>query len=352
MKKKIIYIYPDDTSFIRKDINFLSKKYSVLIYPQDWSKKKYILTNLFFQFIFLMRSTSKSSAIFVMFGGYWSLVPALVGKIFRKPVYIILGGTDCVSFPEFNYGSLRKPWLKLYIRWSYQLASKLLPIDGSLVLSEYVYDGNLKEKRQGYKHYFPNLNTPYKIIPNGFDASFWRWDGKIKNHNQLITIAKVNDLVRFQIKGIDLVLKLAKFYSNYCFHVVGMSKEFSTTLEERPDNVIIHEFLDTLEIRELLSQSQYYLQMSVSEGFPNALCEAMLCECIPIVSKVGAMPEIVKDAGLIIEHRDINLLIKEISKVTVYPHAERKTLGERARQLINERFPIEKREKEFLSLLE
>ena len=46
----------------------------------------------------------------------------------------------------------------------------------------------------------------------------------------------------------------------------------------------------------------------MSEGFPNALCEAMLSGCIPIVSNVGAMPKIVKETGYLLLKKDIYLL--------------------------------------------
>ncbi|HMC97284.1 MAG TPA: glycosyltransferase, partial [Flavobacteriales bacterium] len=62
----------------------------------------------------------------------------------------------------------------------------------------------------------------------------------------------------------------------------------------------------------LYGSATYYLQLSVSEGFGNALCEAMLCGCIPIVSSTGAMPRIVGDTGYIVQRRDPDVLERTI----------------------------------------
>jgi glycosyltransferase involved in cell wall biosynthesis len=349
---KIIYISPKDTSFTRKDIDILAKRYRVATFPQDWSKKGFIVPNLFRQFFFLLWNMPKSTAAFVMFGGYWSLFPALLGKLFRKPVFIILGGMDCVSFPEYKYGSLRKPWLRKLVKGSYSLAKMLLPVDESLVCSDYSYDKNVKAKKQGFKHYFPTLSIPYRVIHMGFDANYWHLNKAEKKPWLFTTIGTVQDLARFHIKGIDLVIELAYNFPGQEFHIVGMNHSFSKSLGEYPDNVIMHDYIKIEDLMTLLRESQFYLQLSISEGFPNALCEAMLCECIPIVSKVGAMPFIVKDSGFIIEDRDINLVVQNISKALNYSPDELKTLGEKARMQVKDRFTIGIREKEFFRLLD
>jgi glycosyltransferase involved in cell wall biosynthesis len=67
------------------------------------------------------------------------------------------------------------------------------------------------------------------------------------------------------------------------------------------------------------------------EGFPSAPCEAMLCECIPIVSHVGAMPEIVGRSGFILNKKDVNELIALVNKALL---ADKLTLAKAARQQI------------------
>ena len=66
--------------------------------------------------------------------------------------------------------------------------------------------------------------------------------------------------------------------------------------------------LNPKQLREYYSKSRFYLQLSNTEGFGVSLCEAMLCECIPIVSSVNMLPEIVGDTGFILETRDSSML--------------------------------------------
>jgi glycosyltransferase involved in cell wall biosynthesis len=352
MKQRLIYISPDNTSFTRKDIYFLSKRYEVLIAPQQWSIKSKIITNFVKQFLFLMRAMPGSVATIVMFGGYWSFLPALFGRLLNKPVFIILGGADCVSFPEYNYGSLRKPFLKKIIKWSYYLAERLLPVDESLVMTDYKYDSSVRAKKQGYKYYFPDLRTPFTIINNGFDPEYWQSADTRRDPHLFTTIAKVSDHSRFKIKGLDLVTLMAETFPDHRFNIIGMDLSFAESLGNLPGNVVIHHFLSPEKIKDILNESQYYLQLSVSEGFPNALCEAMLCGCIPICSDVGGMPFIIQDSGVLIKHKDIGLIIQKVSEIISLSPEELKSLGEKARLNIKNRFTIENRENAFFELLE
>ena len=139
MQEKILYIYPEYSTFIGKDIRFLSKRFEVRSPAHNWSNKAATPLNFLRQLLFLCCHLRGSVAVFVMFGGYWSLLPALAGKVTGIPVFIIPGGTDCVSFPSLNYGSLRKPMMRTFIRWSFALCTELFPVHGSLVESSYSY---------------------------------------------------------------------------------------------------------------------------------------------------------------------------------------------------------------------
>lgn len=339
MKPKLIFFYPAKATFIERDISYLSKNYEVLTQDLPWINKYLILINFVRQKLFMLKHLFNTRIYLVMFGGYWSFFPALFGKIFNKRVFIILGGTDCVSFPEINYGSLRKQPLKWFIKKSYQWSERLLPVDDSLMFSDYDYNQNATFKSQGVKAFFKNLKTPYTVIPNGFDAKFWLSKSEDKIPNSFISVAYVNDESRFILKGFDSVLKLAAHFKDATFTLIGIAEAFAKTLTI-PDNVILFNDLKPEAIKAQLAKHQFYLQLSLSEGFPNALAEAMLMRCIPIGSAVGAIPKIIGETGLILENNDNDLLISEIQKLLNQTPLTLEVMGISAQAQISENFSI------------
>ncbi len=352
MNRKILYIYPWEAAFIDKDLDFLSRRYSVVTLGHDWRDKRRTLPNFMKQFIFLCRNMAGTRAIIVMFGGYWSFLPALAGKLAGVPVFIIPGGTDCVSFPSLNYGSLRKPVMRTFIRWSYQLCTKLLPVDESLVLSDYTYLPDIDYPKQGFMYFFPGLRTPHRVIHNGFDPAFFTADPAGKKENSFIAVAHAQEMLRVRIKGIDLVILLAKRFTNCNFTLVGVSDSLKRELSPLPSNLAVYPWMSKEKFIGHLAESRFVLQLSVSEGFPNALCEAMLCHCIPVGSPVGAIPSIIANTGFVIASPEWEYLEKRFEEILHTGAEEQHRLGIMARNRVADMYHISRREKAFLEILD
>lgn len=342
-KPKLIYIYPAKSSFINSDIAFLSKKYSVKTQDLDWKNPLKLPINFALQKLFLLYHFFGAKAILISFAGYFSLLPVLFGKVFRKKVLIILNGTECISFPAYNYGSLRKKVLRFFVKKSQQYATKLLPVDASLITQKHTFDDSVIQKNQGFLSFFPNIKTPFSVIPNGFDIDFWKAERNMVVPNSVITVASISSENMLRFKGIDLLIELAKRQPAIQFTIVGFSEEMIAKTSV-PKNVTIYNFVSLEKLKELYAKHQFYFQLSVNEGFGCALAESMLCGCIPIVSNSGALPNLVGKNGYIVNKKNINELESVFLKATELSEEEKKERSKNAQNHVKDNFSISNRE--------
>src|SRR5262249_47277534 len=68
---------------------------------------------------------------------------------------------------------------------------------------------------------------------------------------------------------------------------------------------------------ELLAQADVLVLASYAEGLPYALLEAMAAGCVPIVTPVGAIPDVVSDGehGVLVAPRDAEALADAIARL-------------------------------------
>lgn len=81
------------------------------------------------------------------------------------------------------------------------------------------------------------------------------------------------------------------------------------------------------------------------EGMPSSICEAMLCECIPVGSDVNGIPKIIGDCGIIINERKSERVIEAIKKAISLNNS----YGSKAREHIINDFNLSRREAELLN---
>lgn len=344
-KKTILYIYPGAKStFVAKDIRLLSDKYSVKEYSFNTDNKKLILWEFIKQKLFIFKNLFSADVFLIKFGGYWSLIPVLFAKIYGKKAIIITGGTDCVSFPEINYGNFQNSILSVFTKLSFKWADRIIALHPSMMLSEYSYFDAIN-KSQGLEAHISNLKTPSTVAFNGYDSQFWH-KTKEKRKGVFLTVASGLSEERRQIlKGIDIILKIAPLFPDNKFIIIGADD----VTYEVPKNVILMPKANAETLREQYSKAQFYLQLSISEGFPNSLCEAMLCDCVPIVSNVASMPFIIEESGFILKKKDVGMLESLIINAL---NSDTELLGKKARNRIANNFTEQNREKSLIEAIE
>jgi glycosyltransferase involved in cell wall biosynthesis len=141
-----------------------------------------------------------------------------------------------------------------------------------------------------------------------------------------------------QLKGIDLIFEVSKYFPESLFTIVGMDSRQQTV--DVGSNIKLIPPVANKDLPEIFSSHQFFFQLSMAEGFPNSLCEAMLCECIPIGSDVFSIPEIIGSTGYLLKKRDVLEALSQ-SNEEMCGHARRRII---------DNYTLEKRKLKFIKL--
>lgn len=342
-KPRVLVFIPQASSFIKKDLDILSSVYEVRSHSFQASNK--LLTPLRFlsQFFFLLANLPGTRLIVCEFAAYHSFLPALAGRISGIPSLLIIGGNDGHNFPSLRYGNYTKKLLGAFTRWSLLLCSHVAPKHDTLIFCDYGYDSS-SPRQQGVKSVIPSFQRPYTVINNGYDPTKWYCDRPKKARSFITVSGALEYAFQFQLKGLDLIVAAAAAFPDATFTILGAPPGYA--IEGKPENVILTGALPNEQLRSIYAAHQYYLQLSMAEGFPNALCEAMLCECIPIGSAVFSIPEIIGGTGFVLPRRDPGLL----KEILAHALSCDNSLGAAARERIIDHYTIDKRSVKLLEL--
>tara|TARA_B100000780_G_scaffold278270_1_gene251258 strand:- start:7918 stop:9081 length:1164 start_codon:yes stop_codon:yes gene_type:complete len=104
------------------------------------------------------------------------------------------------------------------------------------------------------------------------------------------------------------------------------------------------------EIKKKLSNSDFYIQYSVQEGFCNAVLEAQSMGVLPIVSDAEGLPENVmhNKTGWVVPKCNSNKLAKQLFSCIKLLSSDKKEMQQTAKLRVSQGFNIEKQQQEFI----
>ncbi|MFA6186028.1 MAG: glycosyltransferase family 4 protein [Phycisphaerae bacterium] len=145
-------------------------------------------------------------------------------------------------------------------------------------------------------------NLTVDVIPNGIDTSGLHSADKTKS---ILMCSRL-----FKFKGFQYALKaLNQIDCDWQVNIIGEGP-FRGELENEAKSVKMpvkfHGWLDnkSAEYKELFERSLIFIFPSEMENFPTVLLEAMAAGMAIITSTAGGCPEVVGDAGVLVEPRN------------------------------------------------
>ena len=289
----------------------------------------------------------KCNLVFCWFADVNAFYSVLFAKIFRKKSIVVVGGVDAAYYPKYNYGYFSKFSSRLLATLTYKLVDRILPVDPSL-----------KRNLVQYLPFKKEIEKKTFCIPTGYNSKEWTPKGKKKDI--ILTVLANIDMNTFLRKGILTFIKAANFFPEFLFVVVGkISKDMQTTILPTlmktyhndsciPSNVSFIGFVSRQQLLDMYNKSKVYCQLSLSEGLPNSLCEAMLCKCVPVGTFVNGIPEAIGNRGFYVKFENLPSTVKGIKKAL----NNNSNLGTLARHRIMSKFPLSKREKDLIQIIE
>ncbi len=329
-KKSILFIYIDYSTFVNADFEILSSFANVKKY-QFKPVKGLVKTGLelFKELLFLIFQGFKYDSIFIWFSDYHALLPVLFAKILRKKSFVVLGGFDVSSLPDYKYGALSNPVRAFFTRYSLKLATMCFPVAEAL-------------KRKLLEI---NPEAKAEVIPTRQDSEKFIFTG-YERPKIVVTVSGTKNYQRLMVKGLDRFRDLAAKLPEFEFQVIGATTAVRHFFEPIPANMHLLPSVDFSQMAQYYRNASFYAQLSRSEGLPNALCEAMLCGCIPVGTDVGDVSIAIGDTGLTINEWDPEILVGFIRK-----SHNNFMLRDATRARIMALYPLEIRQDKFITFL-
>lgn len=276
---RLLYVHSRRNTFIKIDRDALAERFEVVDYYQPSLRPSPIA---------LWRGMRSCDVVFGWFASWHTFFALTLAWILRKPSVLVFGGFDTAAMPEIGYGSQRGGIRRLMVRWTISRATRLIT-NSHYSLGEIERNLGIDPARVA-------------VVYHGIPDRFGELDPEAERQRMALTVGAVYS-VNVERKGHGPFLEAAGRLPDVEFVLVGgWSDETGERLAaEVAPNARLTGHLSDHDLDNYFRGAAVYVQASLHEGFGLSLAEAMLAGAIPVVTRAGALPEVVGDAGIYID---------------------------------------------------
>jgi len=314
--RKILFVHNDPGRFVNWDLQKLQERYQVT---------EYCLHKRRMNPAAIWRQVRAHDLVFGWFASWHTFLPMFFARLLGKPSLLVSGGYDVANLPEIDYGHQRGGLKKWMGRWTMRLTSCLVT-NSCFSRDEAGRNAGIPKER---------VHMVYHGVPDPFVSL----PGEPRAH-MVLTVGNV-DRGNLWRKGHEPFVRAAAYLPDVTFVLIGAWKDDAINYLRAiaPPNVSFTGWVDDETLLDYYCKASVYVQPSRHEGFGLSVAEAMLSGCIPVVTQVGALPEVVGKCGIYLAAQDPASIAQAIEGALA-SNPEARLL---ARQRILEQFPMNRR---------
>ncbi len=268
------------------------------------------------------------------------LIPIMIGKLLRKNVVLIFGGS-VEKEAEISKQTL------------YKIICQIKKLNCSLVTNIIVYSDILIDSWGLSRHREKIVVAPQHYI----DFQKFKSNEKFNEKNNLVGF-----IGRFsQEKGILNLLEaipgILEIKPDTTFLIIGngpLSKivENSPVLLEHQAQIKLIGWTKHDDLPYYMNQLKVIVIPSYTEGLPNVMLEAMACGAAVLATPVGSIPDFIKDGvtGFITENNSSECISRNVLRVLGEPRLE--IISNNGHKLVENDFTFDKVVNRYTKLLE
>lgn len=288
--------------------------------------KNYVFTQLKIAHV-LLNIIGKIDVCIFFLGGETLTLPLIPTKLFNKKTVIMLSGYSI----KYEKDTLSK------------IATKLCTINLNLVDKIILYSPRLIDEWNLKKYSHKILIAPRHFL----NFSNFKLSTEFTQRNDLIgyvgRLSEEKGILNF-VKSIPLLLKQKPFLNILIIGDGDLKNNVKNYLSNNSleNNVKLVGWSSNEDLPKYLNLLKLLVIPSYTEGLPNVMLEAMACGTPVLATKVGAIPDIIKDeeTGFLIENNSPECIAENIIRALEFPNLE--TIVTKSKKFVENNFTYEK----------